>query len=52
MPNIPTLPFDQACFDSQSITTSPSDCSISEYSYGISRPSLLPVPRMSTAATT
>jgi len=24
MPNIPTLPFDQACFDSQSITTSPS----------------------------
>ena len=52
MPNMPTLPFDQGCFDSQSITTSPSFCSISEYSYGISRPSLLPVPRMSTAATT
>ena len=32
MPNMPTLPFDQACFDSQSITTSPSACSMSEYS--------------------
>ena len=49
---MPTLPFDQGCFDSQSMTLSPSLCSISEYSCGISRPSLLPVPRMSTAATT
>ena len=32
MPNIPTLPFDHACFESQSMTTSPSFCSISEYS--------------------
>jgi hypothetical protein len=29
---MPTLPFDQACFASQSMTTSPSACSISEYS--------------------
>jgi hypothetical protein len=30
MPNIPTFPFDQVCFDSQSMTASPSRCYIKE----------------------
>ena len=49
---MPTLPFEKGCFESQSMTASPSRCSISLYSYGMTRPSLLPVPRMSTRATT
>ena len=32
MPNIPTLPFEKRCVDSQSMTWSPSACSISLYS--------------------
>ena len=32
MPNMPTLPVDQFCRESQSITNSPSWCSMSEYS--------------------
>jgi hypothetical protein len=32
MPNMPTLPLDQGCFDSQAMTTMPSWCSWSEYS--------------------
>ncbi len=52
MPNIPTLPLENFWRASQAITSSPSRCSISEYSYGMSAPSLEPVPRMSTRATT
>ena len=52
MPNMPTLPLENVCRASHAITSSPSRCSISLYSYGMSVPSLLPVPRMSTRATT
>ena len=51
IPNIPTFPFDQFCADNHSITSSPSFSSISEYSLGMTLPSLLPVPLMSTLAT-
>ncbi len=52
MPNMPTRPLDHVCFASQAITRSPSAFSMSLYSYGMSVPSLEPVPRMSTRATT
>ena len=52
MPNMPTLPVENGWRASQAMTSSPSFCSISLYSYGMSVPSLLPVPRMSTRATT
>ena len=52
MPNMPTLPLEKGRPASQAMTSSPSLCSISLYSYGMSVPSLRPVPRMSTRATT
>jgi hypothetical protein len=52
MPNMPTLPSEKGREASQAITCSPSRCSISLYSYGISTPPLFPVPLMSTRATT
>src|SRR5919108_671553 len=52
IPHIPTAPFDHGCAASQAMTASPSSSSRSLYSPSGSRPSLRPVPRMSTRAPT
>src|ERR687892_661323 len=52
IPHIPTAPFDHGCAASQAMTASPSASSWSLYSPPGSRPSLRPVPRMSTRAPT
>src|SRR5919108_3278575 len=50
IPHIPTAPFDQGRDASQAITASPSASARSLYSPSGRRPSLRPVPRMSTRA--